>query len=69
MGYIERQFKDYLVFNMLNGGAGATITYDNITSPNFPFYTIVGGANRFDPSIYSFSTKFTSSTEYDLDRE
>ena len=143
MGYIERQFKDYLVFNMLNGGAGAaavpgspnlitdtidtyerdltdhteslraqlvsvggrdrfdagtldyrvsftdgsyhvtkdlnpaflasangaSITYDNITNPNFPSYTIVGGANRFDPSIYSFSSSFTSSTEYDLDRE
>lgn len=143
MGYIERQFKDYLVFNMLNGGAGATavpgspnlitdtidtyerdltdhteslraqlvsvggrdrfsggtldyrvsftdgsyhvtkdlnpaflasangaaITYDNISNPNFPSYTIVGGANRFDPSIYSFSSGFTSSTEYDLDRE
>jgi TonB-dependent receptor len=143
MGYIERQFKDYLVFNMLNGGAGATavsgspnlindtidtyerdltdhteslraqlvsvggrdrfnagaldyrvsftdgsyhvtkdlgpafiapangasITYDNISNPNFPSYTIVGGANRFDPSIYSLDPGFSSSTEYDLDRE
>jgi TonB-dependent receptor len=143
MGYIEHQFKDYLVFNMLNNGAGATavpgspnlitdtidtyerdltdhteslrtqlvsvggrdrfsagtldyrvsftdgsyhvtkdldpafiapangasITYNNISNPNFPSYTIAGGANRFDPSIYSLDSGFSSSTEYDLDRE
>ncbi len=143
MGYIERQFKDYLVFNMLNGGTGATavpgspnlltdtidtyerdltdhteslraqllsaggrdqfslgtldyrisftdgsyhvtkdlgpafiapangatITYDNISNPDFPSYTIAGGANRFDPSIYSLDPGFSTSTEYDLDRE
>lgn len=143
MGYIERQFKDYLVFNMLNGGTGATavpghsnlitdtidtyerdltdhteslraqllsaggkdqlgrgtvdyrisftdgsyhvtkdlgpafiapangakITYDNISNPDFPSYTITGGSNRFDPSIYALDSGFSNSTEYDLDRE
>lgn len=143
MGYIERQFKDYLVFNFLNGGTGATavpgnpnqltdtidtyerdltdhteslraqllsaggrdrffggtldyrvsftdgsyhvtkdlgpafiapangasITYDNSSNPNFPSYTITGGSNRFDPSIYTLDPGFSTSTEYDLDRE
>jgi len=32
-------------------------------------YAITGGANRFDPSIYSLDPGFSSSTEYDLDRE
>lgn len=48
---------------------GVPISYDNTSNPNFPSYTISGGPNRFDPSIYSLSSSFSSSTEHDLDKE
>ncbi len=50
-------------------GLGVPITYNNMTNPNFPSYLISGGPNRFDPSIYSLNSSFSSSTEHDLDKE
>jgi TonB-dependent receptor len=49
-------------------GLGVPITYDNITSPNFPTYTISGGPDRFDPAIYTLNS-VGPSTEHDIDKE
>ena len=51
------------------GGLAVPITYDNTTNPNFPSYSISGGPDRFDPSIYTLASGFSSSTEHDLDKE
>ncbi len=50
-------------------GLDVPITYDNTTNPDFPTYTISGGPNRFDPSIYTLNNSFSASTEHDLDKE
>jgi TonB-dependent receptor len=48
---------------------GTLITYDNITRPNWPTYTIhPGGPNPFDPASYTLSA-VNNGQEHDLDKE
>ncbi|MDE2163784.1 MAG: TonB-dependent receptor [Alphaproteobacteria bacterium] len=50
------------------GPQGVAVTYDNITSPNFPGLKVTDGTNVNDPSLYTLS-RFNNSTENDADQE
>ena len=50
------------------GPSGVSVTYDNITSPNYPTMQITDGTNPNDPTLYTLS-KFSNSTEKDVDEE
>ncbi len=51
-----------------NGPQGVNVTYDNITSPNYPTIKITDGTNPNDPALFTLS-KFSNATEKDADQE
>jgi TonB-dependent receptor len=50
------------------GPQGVSITYDNITSPNFPSLEVTDGTNVNDPSLYTL-TRVSDGSEKDDDQE
>ncbi len=50
------------------GPAGTPITYDNVTTPNFPIFTFPGGFNVNDAAAYTLG-RLTNNTDLDDDHE
>lgn len=51
-------------------GGGVPITYDNVTTPNYPIFTFPSGTNLNDPSLYTLNPgSLQNDQEYDIDEE
>ncbi len=51
-----------------SGPAGVPLTYDNVTTPNFPIFTLPSGFNLNDASQYNL-TGIGNNQNYDIDEE
>ena len=49
-------------------GPTVPITYDNVSTPNFPIFTLPAETNLNDPSIYNLSA-LNNAQDYDVDEE
>ena len=50
-------------------GGGVPITYDNVTTPNYPIFTLPGGTNLNNPSLYTLNGPINNAQDYDVDEE
>ncbi len=51
-------------------GPTVPITYDNVSTPNYPIFTFPGGANINDPSLYDLNGgELKNEQDYDVDEE
>ncbi len=59
---------DHNIGAKFQGPSGVALTYDNVTTPNYPIFTLPGGFNLDDASQYALSS-LQNSQDYDIDDE
>jgi TonB-dependent receptor len=69
--YSRATFKeDHSLGAKFNGPGDTPITYDNVSTPNFPIFTFPGGTNLNNPSIYNLkASSIDNQQDTDVDEE